>query len=225
MNRFPNGSPNGSPIRRSRTSGCTRRRPHLRAWTAAVLAFLAFASHAAAGDVDGQRESLIDPGRYRALAADHRAYRVGDIVTIQVLEATRAKSQAATEAGSELDLGVGFSSPSTSYDASLGLNGGNASGAQTTRVGELRTQVSAQVIAIEPNGNLRIEGEQSLIVNGERQKIRITGMVRPEDISAANTVWSNRIANADLELLGVGVVSESQRQSVLYRVFKWLRLM
>jgi flagellar L-ring protein precursor FlgH len=81
------------------------------------------------------------------------------------------------------------------------------------------------VIAIEPNGNLRIEGEQSLIVNGERQKIRITGMVRPEDISAANTVWSNRIANADLELLGVGVVSESQRQSVLYRVFKWLRLM
>lgn len=221
MNRFPNGS----PIRCSRIGGCPHRRPHLRAWTAAVLAFLAFASHAAAGDADGQRESLIDPGRYRALAADHRAYRIGDIVTIQVLEATRAKSQAATEAGSELDLGVGFSSPSTSYDASLGLNGGNASGAQTTRVGELRTQVSAQVIAIEPNGNLRIEGEQSLIVNGERQKIRITGMVRPEDISAANTVWSNRIANADLELLGVGVVSESQRQSVLYRVFKWLRLM
>ena len=190
-----------------------------------AIVFLAVASHAAAGEADGQRESLIDPGRYRALAADHRAYRVGDIVTIQVLEATRAKSQAATEAGSELDLGVGFSSPSTSNDASLGLNGGNASGAQTTRVGELRTQVSAQVIAIEPNGNLRIEGEQSLIVNGERQKIRITGMVRPEDISAANTVWSNRIANADLELLGVGVVSESQRQSVLYRVFKWLRLM
>ena len=190
-----------------------------------AIVFLAVASHAVAGEADGQRESLIDPGRYRALAADHRAYRVGDIVTIQVLEATRAKSQAATEAGSELDLGVGFSSPSTSYDASLGLNGGNASGAQTTRVGELRTQVSAQVIAIEPNGNLRIEGEQSLIVNGERQKIRITGMVRPEDISAANTVWSNRIANADLELLGVGVVSESQRQSVLYRVFKWLRLM
>lgn len=212
---------NRSSIRRSIESG----RPQRRACTAMAIVFLAVASHAAAGEADGQRESLIDPGRYRALAADHRAYRVGDIVTIQVLEATRAKSQAATEAGSELDLGVGFSSPSTSYDASLGLNGGNASGAQTTRVGELRTQVSAQVIAIEPNGNLRIEGEQSLIVNGERQKIRITGMVRPEDISAANTVWSNRIANADLELLGVGVVSESQRQSVLYRVFKWLRLM
>lgn len=203
----------------------SHQRPAWAAVAALGLALLAGASHAVAGEGDGQRESLIDPGRYRALAADHRAYRVGDIVTIQVLEATRAKSQAATEAGSELDLGVGLSSPSTTYDATLGLNGGNASGAQTTRVGELRTQVSAQVMAIEANGNLRIEGEQSLIVNGERQKIRISGLVRPEDISAANTVWSNRIANADLELLGVGVVSESQRQSILYRVFKWLRLM
>lgn len=203
----------------------SHQRPAWAAVAALGLALLAGASHTIAGEGDGQRESLIDPGRYRALAADHRAYRVGDIVTIQVLEATRAKSQAATEAGSELDLGVGLSSPSTTYDATLGLNGGNASGAQTTRVGELRTQVSAQVMAIEANGNLRIEGEQSLIVNGERQKIRISGLVRPEDISAANTVWSNRIANADLELLGVGVVSESQRQSILYRVFKWLRLM
>jgi flagellar L-ring protein FlgH len=175
--------------------------------------------------IANERESLIDPNQYRGLAADHRAYRIGDIVTIYVLEATRAKSQAATEAGSDLNLDVGLNSPSTQYSANLGLSGNNASGAQTTRVGELRTQVSAQVTDIETNGSLRIAGEQSLIVNGERQKIRITGLVRPEDINADNTVWSNRIANADLELLGVGVVSESQRQSIFYRVFKWLRLL
>lgn len=189
---------------------------------AIVFALAAFVSAQASAN---ERESLIDPNQYRGLAADHRAYRVGDIVTIYVLEATRAKSQAATEAGSDLDLNVGLSSPSTQYNANLGLSGGNASGAQTTRVGELRTQVSAQVTEIAANGSLRIAGEQSLIVNGERQKIRITGLVRPEDINADNTVWSNRIANADLELLGVGVVSESQRQSILYRVFKWMRLL
>ena len=191
------------------------------------LATLVFALSAAASApaFANERESLIDPNQYRGLAADHRAYRVGDIVTIYVLEATRAKSQAATEAGSDLNLDVGLSSPSTQYNANLGLSGNNASGAQTTRVGELRTQVSAQVTAVETNGSLRIAGEQSLIVNGERQKIRITGLIRPEDINADNTVWSNRIANADLELLGVGVVSESQRQSILYRVFKWLRLL
>ncbi len=191
------------------------------------IAALAFALAAAASmpAIANERESLIDPNQYRGLAADHRAYRVGDIVTIYVLEATRAKSQAATEAGSDLNLDVGMSSPSTQYNANLGLSGNNASGAQTTRIGELRTQVSAQVTAVETNGSLRIAGEQSLIVNGERQKIRITGLVRPEDIDAGNTVWSNRIANADLELLGVGVVSESQRQSIFYRVFKWLRLL
>jgi flagellar L-ring protein FlgH len=188
---------------------------------------LAFVLSAAASmpAIANERESLIDPNQYRGLAADHRAYRVGDIVTIYVLEATRAKSQAATEAGSDLNLDVGLSSPSTQYNANLGLSGNNASGAQTTRIGELRTQVSAQVTAVESNGSLRISGEQSLIVNGERQKIRISGLVRPEDIDAGNAVWSNRIANADLELLGVGVVSESQRQSIFYRVFKWLRLL
>jgi flagellar L-ring protein precursor FlgH len=172
-----------------------------------------------------QRESLIDPNQFRGLAADHRAYRVGDIVMINVLEVTRAKSQAATEAGSDLDLNVGLASPSTNYSASLGFGGGNASGAQTTRVGELRTQMSAQVVGVEPNGALRISGEQSLIVNGERQKIRLSGLVRREDIGADNAVWSNRIAGADIELVGAGVVSESTRQSILYRVFKWLRLL
>ena len=103
-------------------------------------------------------------------------------------------------------------SPSTEYNADVGLGGSNSGGAQTTRVGELRTQVSVQVVALEPDGSLRIEGVQALTVNGENQRIRLKGLVRPQDVSAQNTVWSNRIANAELELDGVGIVSESQRQ-------------
>ncbi|HDS1508855.1 flagellar basal body L-ring protein FlgH [Stenotrophomonas maltophilia] len=172
-----------------------------------------------------QAQSLVEPERYRALAADHRAYRLGDVITVYVAEATRAKSQAATDASSRLDLGAGLRSPSTDFNADVGLSGSNSGGAQTTRVGELRTQVSVQVVALEPDGSLRIEGAQTLTVNGENQRIRLKGLVRPQDVSAQNTVWSNRIANAELELDGVGIVSESQRQSVIYRFFKWLRLM
>lgn len=171
------------------------------------------------------QESLVDPETYRGLAADQRAYRVGDVITIYVLEATKAKSQAATDAASDTVLQVGLNAPSTQYRANLGINGGSSGGAQTTRVGELRTQISAQVTGIEADGKLYIEGMQTLTVNGERQKIKVSGLVRPEDIAADNTVWSNRIANADLELVGVGIVSESQRQSIFYRLFKWLRLM
>lgn len=191
-----------------------------------LLAFAALSLMVAAGVTHAQNnESLIDPSEYRGLAADHRAYRVGDVVTVLVLEATRARSQAATDAASQLDMNVGLASPSTQYDATLGLGGSNSGAAQTTRVGELSTQISTQVVAIEPNGLLRIEGMQTLTVNREEQTIRLVGLVRPEDIAADNTVRSNRIANADLELVGVGSVSESQRQSLIYRLFKWLGLM
>lgn len=170
-------------------------------------------------------ESLIEPASYRALASDHRAGRIGDVLTVYVLETARARSQAATDAASDLDMRAGLTSPSATFDADLGLGGRNSSGAQTTRAGEVRAQLSVRVVAVEPDGSLRIEGAQVLTVNGERQRIRLRGLVRPEDITAENTVWSHRIADADLELVGVGVVSESQRQSVVYRFFKWLRLM
>ena len=192
-----------------------------RSMTMLVLLTCAGVMHAAAQD----RQSLIDPASYRSLAADHRAYRVGDVVTVYVQEATRAKSQAGTDATSNLDMQVGLASPSTNYNANLGLGGSNSGGAQTTRLGEVRAQISSRVIAVEPDGRLQIEGEQALRINGERQEIRLRGVVRPEDIAADNTVWSNRVANADIELMGVGVVSESTRQSIIYRVFKWLRLL
>lgn len=189
-----------------------------------ALVLSALSGIAGIGQAHGQ-ESLVDPGSYRALAADHRAYRVGDVITVLVLEATKAKSQAVTDASSDLSLRAGLDSPSTRYAADLGIGGGNTGGAQTTRVGELRTQISVQVTAVEPDGSMHVSGMQSMTVNGEHQKIRLNGLVRPEDVSADNTVWSNRLANAELELVGVGVVSESQRQSIFYRLFKWLRLM
>lgn len=171
------------------------------------------------------QESLVNPINYRGPAADQRAYKVGDVITVLVQETTKARSQAITDASSTLGMGAGLHSPSTSYNADLGLNGGNRGGAETTRVGELRTQVSVQVVDVAPDGTMHIAGVHEMLINGERQKISISGLVRPQDIGPDNTVWSSRIANAQLELAGRGVVSESQRQSLIYRAFKWLRLM
>ncbi|WP_245626409.1 flagellar basal body L-ring protein FlgH [Stenotrophomonas ginsengisoli] len=171
------------------------------------------------------RQTLVDIENYRPLIADHRAFRVGDVLTVYVSEATRAKSQAATDASSQLALGASLSSPSTDYSAKAGLSGSNGAGAQTTRSGELRTQISVQVVDARPDGTLAVEGAQTLLVNRERQHIRLRGLVRPQDIAADNTVWSHRIANAEIELDGVGDVSASQRQSLIYRTLKWLRLL
>jgi flagellar L-ring protein precursor FlgH len=171
------------------------------------------------------QQSLIDPDAFRAPAADQRAYRVGDILTVNVQETTRARSGAATDAASDTGIRVGLESPSTDYDASFGISGNTGAGAETSRIGELRAQISVRVVDVLAGGVMAIRGEQELVVNGERQRISLSGLVRPEDVTAANTVWSHRIADASVELTGIGTVSESQRQSVVYRVLKWLRLM
>ncbi|PPU39714.1 flagellar basal body L-ring protein FlgH [Xanthomonas arboricola] len=171
------------------------------------------------------QESLINPNTYRGIAADRRAYRVGDVLTVNVLEAARARSGAATDAGSDVRLSgtAGNNAYRGSFDA--GLSGASKGSAETSRVGELRTQLSVQVKDVLSDGSLVVEGEQSLLINKEDQRITLSGIVRPDDILADNTVWSHRLANARVEFNGKGVVAESQRQSVAYRLLKWLRVL
>lgn len=171
------------------------------------------------------QESLIDPSGYRGIAADQRAYRVGDILTVKVLEAARARSGASTDANSDIRVRAAATTNGFQGDAMAALSAGNTGAAETSRVGELRTQLSVQVLAVAPDGTLTVEGAQSLVINGEDQRIMLSGLVRPGDIAADNSVWSHRIANARVEFSGTGVVSESQRQSIVYRALKWLRLM
>lgn len=177
---------------------------------------------AAQGDA---QESLIQPESYRGIAADRRAYRLGDILTVNVLEAARARSGASTDASSDVRLQGAASSNSYQGSISGSLSAGSAGGAETSRVGELRTQLSVRVVDVHPDGTLAVEGAQSLVINGEDQRIVLSGLVRPDDIQRDNSLWSHRLANARVEFSGSGVVSQSQRQSIVYKVLKWLRLL
>jgi flagellar L-ring protein precursor FlgH len=170
-------------------------------------------------------QSLIDTNSFRGPAADQRAYRVGDVLTVLVLETTKARSQAATDSDRSTGFTAGLTTPSVNYDAQLGIDGKTKGGAETSRIGELRAQITVRVIDVEDNGLMRVSGEQSLVVNGEEQRISLKGLVRPEDISAANTVWSSRIADAEVSLAGKGVVSESQKRSLVSHLFHWLGLL
>lgn len=174
--------------------------------------------------VASPRSSLIDPATFRGPAADQRAYRVGDVLTVYVLETAHARSQAGTGSERATDLGIALHAPSTAYEADLGVRNKSNGTAQTQRIGELRAQLSVRVVAVEPNGLLRVSGGQTLAVNGEQQRITLSGLVRPEDITAGNIVWSSRIAEAEVSLSGKGVVSESQKRSLIARIFQWLGL-
>lgn len=167
--------------------------------------------------------------------ADFRARDVGDMVTITIVEKTEAKKEATTS-----------TSRTTSEDASvtglfgmplnfkmenfMGLgnsfsptvNGGHENslkGSGTTeRKGEITATITARVAEVLPNGNLYIEGRKETTVNNEKQHIIISGIVRPEDISASNTVSSDVISDLRLELSGYGVLADKQSPGWLTRI-------
>jgi flagellar L-ring protein FlgH len=169
-------------------------------------------------------QSLIDPKTFRGPAEDQRAYRVGDILTVYVQEVTRARSQATTDSSRRSGIGLELQTSSISEAGQAGVRSQSTGGAETGRIGELRAQIVVQVLEIDANGLMRVQGNQSLVVNNEAQRFTLSGLIRPQDVSSNNTVWSNRIANAQVELNGKGIVSDAQRKSILNRIFKWLGL-
>jgi flagellar L-ring protein precursor FlgH len=90
----------------------------------------------------------------------------------------------------------------------------------TTRSGQLQAEISARVLQVLTNGDLRIEGTKVVTINGERQTLTIVGLVRNHDVSPVNTVSSTAIANMEVKYDGKGVVADSNKQGWLYKVFQ-----
>jgi flagellar L-ring protein precursor FlgH len=80
------------------------------------------------------------------------------------------------------------------------------------------------VQSVENDGNLRVKGEQNIVVNGDKQKLIVEGRVRQQDVAADNTVLSSRLSEANIRYTGDGVLSEKQRQGLLTRILSWLRI-
>ncbi|MFZ0243747.1 MAG: flagellar basal body L-ring protein FlgH [Desulfobacterales bacterium] len=161
-----------------------------------------------------------------------KARRVGDIVTIKIVESSTATNQANT-------LTERDSSLSARIDAFLGLekkyldpdNPGFRAGRNfnpfgeikggmtskfdgtgtTSRSGDLTAYITARVTEVLPNGNLMIEGSREVEVNHETQYITLTGVIRTRDVAADNIILSTYISGARITYSGSGVVEERQR--------------
>jgi len=106
----------------------------------------------------------------------------------------------------------------------LGVDAGDnfRGGGSTTRGGSLNARMTAQVVDVLPNGVLRIEGRQTIIVNGEEQVIVVSGLVRPQDIKPDNTVLSTFVADATITYQGTGPIGDKQQPGLLTRLLNWL---
>ncbi|WNO11345.1 flagellar basal body L-ring protein FlgH [Teredinibacter sp. KSP-S5-2] len=167
---------------------------------------------------------MIDIDSYQGLASDRRAYRVGDPLVILISESTRAQSSAGT--GTTKSTGIDMGAYDTINQPSIGLSierEGKGKG-HTVRNGSAKATVSVQIIEVLDNGLVALEGRQNLIINNEKQMVILTGIARIDDITKDNTLSSTRVANAEIEIQGKGIVSSANHEGVFMKLLRWMRL-
>ncbi|MBI5410642.1 MAG: flagellar basal body L-ring protein FlgH [Nitrospirae bacterium] len=173
------------------------------------------------------------------LYEDLRAMRVGDIITVKIVEKHKGSKNADTKAEREstvkdsltgstigipgLNLGsfmAGRALPGLSVNASAKSKFGGKGA--TSREDTLTGMLSAIVTEVFPNGDLRIEGTREVTVNSEKQTMILSGVVRRVDLDTRNMVLSSAIADAKIEYTGLGVVDDVQRPGWLVRILDWI---
>jgi flagellar L-ring protein FlgH len=174
----------------------------------------------------------VDNGYLSEMFVNPRAQRVGDIVTIRIVESSKATNKAKTSTDRTTATTVGltnlfglenrFPSGSNFFNPFSPLQSDYANKfdgtGSTERSGDLTAYISARIIQVLPNGNLVIEGNREVRINNENQIITLTGVVRPRDISPANIVQSTFIADARISYSGSGVLNDQQRPGWLARI-------
>jgi flagellar L-ring protein FlgH len=163
---------------------------------------------------------------WRGLTSDRRAYRAGDVLTVQIVENSSAQSAANTTTSKNGSIGLAWQSTTSQRDANLSLNDAFAGKGQIQRSGRLTAQITVTVREVDPQtGLLTVAGEQQILVNNEKQDIRLEGRVRPIDIADNNTVLSTRLADARISYLGDGILGEKQRPGLLTRLLSLLGIL
>lgn len=160
--------------------------------------------------------------------ADARAFRVGDLLTVLIVEEASGSNSASTNTKREdgLEVGVqGSGGPLTFVPPIAGsadsrnehkVKGGNS------RSNKLSGRITAEIVAIDPDGTLVLDGMRVLEVDGEKQVTQLTGRVRPEDVNADNTVLSYLVADALIRYTGKGLVRDAQRRGLFGWLFGWM---
>jgi len=163
------------------------------------------------------------------LALDLRARQVNDLVTVRVVESivatgtadsTLSKNSKASASVTKL-FGLESKFPDWLDPTNLASSASDTSfkgGGVTSRTGELTATLTARVVEVLPNGDLVLEGVREIDINGDRQIIVLTGVVRPADISRNNVVPSTAIGQLRIRYFGQGLIRDNLKPGWLVRV-------
>jgi flagellar L-ring protein precursor FlgH len=158
--------------------------------------------------------------------SDRQPLRVGDLLTIVVDEQTSATEQVSTKASASRSqsarLGIGVDSavrigPSKQFSVSHDASSNDVG--QAGRSGDLVAVLSVHVTGIDPAGNAKIEGGKTVSVDGRTQEVKLSGLIRPDDVGSDNTVSSSRVADAVISYKGKKI---GPRQGILGKILSIL---
>jgi len=168
---------------------------------------------------DTSRTGSLWAGGGNGLLSDPKAARVGDLVTVLVSENAKATRSLGSKQSKKSDRKAGLSA-SLKYGAALANKDVNPSGdvgmtnsktfdgsGSTNNSDTLTASVTSVVMHVYPNGNMRIVGKRVLNVNHEPQEITFSGVIRPIDISASNTIPSSKVAQVHISYGGTGTLA------------------
>jgi flagellar L-ring protein FlgH len=207
--------------------------PHIGPYTPKVRNFHPD-KYASAGDVRDDGSLWSDSAD--SLFTHRRSSRVGDLVTILIEETSNATLDASTDLSRKSEISAGVTSFATAMSALKAafpnLDPAKLLGAATSNEfqgkgatsssGKLNATLTARIKQVLPNGDMYIEGSKVVMINQEESHIYLSGVVRPSDIQADNTVASNLIADAQVEYTGRGAVADKQKPGWFTRFFDWV---
>src|SRR5471032_1998351 len=171
----------------------------------------------------GVAGGVFNPDAGLSLTSDSRAFRVGDVVTVNLLETTQASKKAGTTFSKNSTDTI--TAPNllgkTFGKAGVSLGGGDtfAGDSSSTQQNALTGAITVIVQEVLPNGLLRVSGEKTLTLNQGEEFLRLRGYLRAADIDATNQVSSLSIANAQIVYSGQGTLADSNTPGWLTRFF------
>jgi len=169
-----------------------------------------------------QATSLYNDEEYSSLVSDRVARQVGDSVTVLIYESTTASASANADTSKATDVSVGVVDTNAPDNRALSIDSSFNGGGDLARSGKLLARITATIVEVAENGELKIEGKQYIEMNEDKQTISLSGRLRKEDIGPNNTVISTRLSDATIKYLAEGTLADRQKPGWITRFFNWI---
>ncbi len=175
--------------------------------------------------------AIYQAGYDMRLFEDIKSRRVGDVLTVILVEATQAKKQADMNASKTSDfttsgtaptlLGIGTQAlfgNNAGVSAAYNMTRSNVGAGKADQSNSLTGGISVTVVEVLPNGNMKVRGEKRVTLNDGNEYVRLSGIVRPIDVSVSNTIPSTLVADAVIMYTGDGNMANSSKAGWFSRI-------